>query len=230
MRAMILAAGRGKRLRPLTDGCPKPLIKVNQKALIVYHIEALKKAGFEDIVINVCHLGEQIIQTLGDGSKFGVNLQYSDETGECLGTGGGIKRALPLLRHEPFVLVNGDIFCDYPFERLKAPTMQGHLVLVPNPKHHPHGDFTLDKNFIKTRQPNRLAHTYAGIGVFQPSFFDTCQSDVIPLPPLFFQAILNEMLSGEIYDGFWVDVGNLERLKALEDMLSEPASLKRANQ
>lgn len=216
MRAMILAAGRGQRLRPLTDGCPKPLIKINGKALIVYHIEALKAAGVEDIVINVCHLGEQIMQTLGDGSKFGVNLHYSVEA-LPLETGGGIVNALPLLGTDPFILVNGDIFTDFDFKTLfKEPQGLAHLVLTENPKHKPTGDFSVDGDKVIMRAEDDKTYTYTGMAVLKPELFENCQSKVLPLPPLLYQAILNDALSGEVYKGFWADVGSLDRLKELE--------------
>lgn len=221
MRAMILAAGRGQRLRPLTDGCPKPLIKINGKALIVYHIEALKAAGVQDIVINVCHLGEQIMQTLGDGSKFGVNLHYSVEA-LPLETGGGIVNALPLLGTEPFILVNGDIFTDYDFKKLfKVPKGLAHLVLVENPKHKPNGDFSVDGDNVIMRAEDHTTYTYTGMAVLKPELFENCQSKVLPLPPLLYQAILNDALTGEVHKGFWTDVGSLDRLKELERLVAQ---------
>lgn len=226
---MILAAGRGKRLRPLTDGCPKPLIKVLNKPLIVYHLEALKRAGIEEVVINVCHLADQIIQTLGDGSRYGLKIQYSDETGLLLETGGGIKKALPLLGDSPFLVVNGDVFTAYPFEKIPLPEKEGHLVLVPNPSHVPTGDFCLDHGFIQRKHSDKPSYTYAGIACFKPSFFATCQSESIPLGPLLSQAILNQSITGELYRDFWVDVGSLERLAWLEETLKEK-TLKQVNQ
>lgn len=220
MRAMILAAGRGKRLRPITDGCPKPLIKVNQKPLIQYHIEALARAGITDIVINVCHLADQITQTLKDGKQFGVNIQYSDESGQLLETAGGIKKALTLLGDEPFIVVNGDIYTEYPFAKLQAPQKEAHLILVPNPPHVPQGDFSLEAGMIGQRQQGSSSYTFSGIACYKPSFFDTCQSTVMPLAPLYHQSILREGLTGEVYQGFWTDVGDMERLDALQTILA----------
>lgn len=215
---MILAAGRGKRLRPITDGCPKPLIKVNQKPLIVYHLEALAQAGVTEVVINLCHLGSQISQTLGK-KQYGMDIIYSDETGYQLETGGGIKKALPLLGDDPFLVVNGDIFCDYPYGHLTTPVKEGHLVMVPNPEHVAQGDFSLDNGMIRPKQANKPSYTYAGIACFKPSFFDTCQSESIPLGPLLRMGILNQTLTGELYRGFWMDIGTPQRLHHLDQIL-----------
>jgi N-acetyl-alpha-D-muramate 1-phosphate uridylyltransferase len=223
MKAMILAAGKGTRLRPLTDTCPKPLIKVAGKPLIVYHLENLKKAGITDIVINVHHLGTQIMETLGSGEQWGVNIRYSIES-RLLETGGGISTALRLLGKAPFLIVNGDIWTDFDFTRLSHSIQSlGHLVLVNNPEHHPHGDFTLDaRGFIgRAHQENDKTYTYSGIAVLHPDLFEGCEPNVpAKLSGFFDKAIFAKQLVGEHYSGEWTDVGNLERLEALEQALA----------
>lgn len=221
MRAMILAAGRGERMRPLTDHTPKPLLPVGGKPLIVWHIERLAQAGFRELVINHAHLGAQIEAALGDGSRYGVTIDYSAE-GEALETAGGIARALPLLGDQPFLVVNGDVYCDYDFARLRAQPMDGvvaHLVLVDNPPQHANGDFYLDGERLVEQGAARL--TFSGIGVYQPELFDT----VVPgskakLAPLLFAAIAQQRATAEHYRGAWVDVGTPERLQALDRTLS----------
>lgn len=221
MRAMILAAGRGERMRPLTDHTPKPLLPVGGKPLIVWHIERLAQAGFRELVINHAHLGAQIEAALGDGSRYGVTIDYSAE-GEALETAGGIARALPLLGDQPFLVVNGDVYCDYDFARLRAQPMDGvvaHLVLVDNPPQHANGDFYLDGERLVEQGAARL--TFSGIGVYQPELFDT----VVPgskakLAPLLFAAIAQQRATAEHYRGAWVDVGTPERLQALDRTLN----------
>ncbi len=222
-RAMILAAGRGNRLRPLTDHCPKPLIEAGQKPLIVYHIENLAKAGFTEIVINLCHLGEQIEAYLGNGSHFGVSIAYSVES-SLLEVGGGICNALPLLGFDPFVIVNGDIWTDYPFARLprKLPGL-AHLVMVDNPSHHEAGDFALQANGQLSRENHQHTLTYSGISVLHPDLFKDCHSgSAFRLAPLLDKAILSQQLYGEHYQGAWTDVGTLDRLQSLENALALP--------
>jgi MurNAc alpha-1-phosphate uridylyltransferase len=221
MKAMILAAGRGERMRPLTDHTPKPLLPVGGKPLIVWHIERLARAGFRELVINHAHLGRQIESALGDGSRFGVSITYSDE-GEALETAGGIAKALPVLGEEPFLVVNGDVYTDYDFGRLAAQPMGGvvaHLVLVDNPPQHAQGDFHLEDGRLVERGVSRL--TFSGIGVYRPELF----ASVIPgskakLAPLLHAAIAQQRATAEHYRGDWVDVGTPERLHALDCKLS----------
>lgn len=221
MKAMILAAGRGERMRPLTDHTPKPLLHVGGKPLIVWHIERLAQAGFREIVINHAHLGLQIEHALGDGADYGVRIVYSDE-GEALETAGGIANALPLLGTRPFLVVNGDVYTDYDFKALAMQPQENidaHLVLVDNPPQHPHGDFCLVEGHLSDTGQNRL--TFSGIGVYRPSFF----ASVIPgnkakLAPLLHAAIAEKRVTAEHYCGVWVDVGTPERLHALDRTLS----------
>jgi MurNAc alpha-1-phosphate uridylyltransferase len=220
-RAMILAAGRGNRLRPLTDHCPKPLVEVGKKPLIVYHIENLAKAGISEIVINLFHLGEQIEAYLGNGQHWGVNIAYSFES-TLLEVGGGIFNALGLLGSSPFIIVNGDIWTDYSFMRLPR-TLKGlaHLVMVDNPLHHKAGDFVLHANGLLSRENHQGTLTYSGISVLHPDLFSGCMSNsAFRLAPLFDKAILSQQLYGEHYQGAWTDVGTLSRLQSLENALA----------
>ena len=223
MKAMILAAGRGERMRPLTDTVPKPLLQVGGKALIEWHLEALAMAGFRDIVINHAHLGAQIETALGDGSRYGVSIRYSPE-GEALETAGGIANALPLLGEKPFLVVNGDVFCDYDFARLShlacslPPERLAHLVLVDNPVQHPAGDFYLANNMLTEQGDAKL--TFSGIGVYRPELFaGVVRGTKAKLAPLLHQAIEQGKVSGEHYRGRWVDVGTPARLKELDEAL-----------
>jgi MurNAc alpha-1-phosphate uridylyltransferase len=216
VKAMVLAAGRGERLRPLTDHTPKPLLIVRGKPLIVWHLEALARAGVREAVINVSWLGESIRQSLGDGKQFGVQIQYSEEPAGALEVGGGIYRALPLLGVAPFIVVNGDTYTDLDFGKLGiGPGALAHLVLVPNPEHHPEGDFVLRGQEVSAGVAPRL--TYSGIGVFRPELFTQCAAGRFPLLPLLQEAIAARRLSGERYDGHWTDVGSVQRLNALND-------------
>lgn len=217
---MILAAGKGTRLRPLTDTCPKPLIKIKQKPLIVYHLENLAKCGITQIVINLFHLGEEIRNYLGRGEKWGVEISYSVEP-SLLEVGGGISNALPLLGENPFIIVNGDIWVDYPFDKLPSdPVGLGHLVLVDNPAHHPNGDFVLGHNQSLSREISEKRYTYSGIAVLRPELFEGCQKGTcFKLAPLFDQAIERKQLFGEHYSGNWFDIGTLERLQNLENTI-----------
>ena len=222
-KAMILAAGRGKRMRPLTDSCPKPLLKIGETRLIEFHIQALKNAGIKELVINTAWLGGQIEETLGDGSQYGVKIEYSRE-GTALNTGGGIRRALPLLGHEPFILVNGDVWTDYPFENLmKQSVTEGgaHLVLVPNPEQHPEGDFHLSGGLISSQGEPKL--TYSGIGLYDPTLFADLPEGEYPLAPILQQAMSESLISGESYSGHWYDVGRPERLKFVSELLERKA-------
>jgi len=212
---MILAAGRGKRMRPLTDDVPKPLLMAGGKPLIIHHIEALGKAGFRDLVINLSHLGGQIRAALGDGERFGVRIAYSQEPEGALETGGGILQALPLLGTSPFVVVNGDIWTDYPFTRLPAQRVgMAHLVLVDNPPHHPDGDFILAGGQVTDTGTLRL--TFSGISVLRPELFAGCAPGCFPLAPALRQAIGRGQVSGEHYHGGWRDIGTPERLRRLD--------------
>ena len=220
MKAMILAAGLGTRMRPLTDHCPKPLLPVAGKPLIVYHLERLAQAGIDQVVVNVSHLAEQIEAQIGDGSRWGVSIHYSHEP-EPLETAGGLLQALPLLAEaddRPFLVVNGDVWCDYPLARLPETIAgQAHLLLVDNPEHHLQGDFGLSQERVVVDAPVKL--TFSGISLLCPSLFDDCQPGAQPLAPLLIRAIEQGAVSGEHYRGAWVDVGTPQRLAALEQRL-----------
>lgn len=219
MKAMILAAGKGERLRPLTLHTPKPLVRAAGVPLIEYHVRALAVAGFRELVINHAWLGAQIEDYLGDGARFGVEIRYSAE-GEPLETGGGIFRALPLLGDAPFLVVNGDIWTDYPFAALRRP-LEGlaHLVLVDNPAHHPTGDFRLADGQVVDAAPGVDSLTYSGIAVLAPALFAGCQPGAFKLAPLLRQAMADGRVGGERFAGRWVDVGTHERLAEVERLL-----------
>jgi MurNAc alpha-1-phosphate uridylyltransferase len=220
LSAMILAAGRGERMRPLTDVVPKPLLSVAGRPLISYLIEGLATAGIRDIVINYAHLGEQLVAALGDGERFGVRIIYSAEGPTGLETGGGIFRALDLIHTDPFLVVNGDIWTDFPFGRLPdAPPGLAHLVLVDNPSHHPGGDFALEDGRVLDKALPRL--TFSGIGVYRRALFAHCTAGKFPLAPLLRAAMQDAKVSGEHYRGKWFDIGTPERLSALELTLRE---------
>jgi len=219
MRVMLLAAGVGERMRPLTEHTPKPLLTVAGKPLLQYHVEALRAAGVTDLVVNVAHLGAQIEAFLGAGDRFGVRVRYSREP-YPLETAGGIIAALPLLGDDEFLVVNGDVMTDYPFARLLqgplAPGSLAHLVMVDSPTHHPLGDFLLDRaGLLRAREPERAGLTYAGIGRFSPQFFQGAPAGVLRLRPLLDAAIAGRAVSGEHFAGQWTDVGTPERLAAL---------------
>jgi len=231
MKAMILAAGKGERLRPLTLHTPKPLVQAAGMPLIEYHVRALAAAGFRELLINHAWLGQQIEDYLGDGARFGLSIDYSAE-GEPLETGGGIFRALPRLGDQPFLVVNGDIFTDYPFAVLRRPLAGlAHLVLVDNPAHHPGGDFCLEQGRVhdaRADQPSldwpcldRPCLTYSGIAVLSPRLFDGCQPGAFKLAPLLRRAMAAGQASGERYAGRWVDVGTHERLAEVERLLAQ---------
>jgi MurNAc alpha-1-phosphate uridylyltransferase len=218
MRAMILAAGRGERMRPLTDKTPKPLLRVAGQCLIEYHIKHLVAAGFSEIVINHAHLGEQIERTLGNGQRYGAKLHYSPEK-IALETGGGIFKALPFLGNSPFLVINGDVWCDYPFNKLRnILTGLAHLILVSNPEHNPKGDFCLVNKNVNNEAEPRL--TYSGIGVYHPDLFKDCQAGRFQLAPLLINAMKTGQVSGEHYTDTWIDVGTPERLKHLDKILT----------
>ncbi|RLJ17901.1 mannose-1-phosphate guanylyltransferase [bacterium endosymbiont of Escarpia laminata] len=219
MKAMILAAGRGERMRPLTDHTPKPLLPLAGKPLIEYHIEALAEAGIRELVINHAYLGKQIEVALGDGSRWGVTIHYSAES-PALETGGGIFRALPLLGEAPFLVVNGDVWCEIDYAGLVLPLGRlAHLVMVPNPSHHPAGDFSLEGDTLVDAGSGRL--TFSGIGLYAPALFAGCDPAAFPLGPLLRSAMAAGEVSGEAFWGRWSDVGTPQRLAALEQSLSE---------
>ena len=219
MKAMILAAGKGERLRPLTLHTPKPLICAGGVPLIEYHLRALAAAGFTEIVINHAWLGQQIEDHLGDGSRFGVSIRYSPE-GEPLETGGGIFKALPLLGAEPFAVVNGDIWTDYDFGALRQPlTGLAHLVLVDNPAHHPTGDFCLNGKQVEDGVSGSDTLTYSGIAVLHPELFRECTAGAFKLAPLLRKAMVAGQVTGERLLGHWVDVGTHERLAEVESLI-----------
>ena len=212
--AMILAAGRGERMRPLTDTTPKPLLRVRGRTLIERHVSALVRAGIGDITINLAWLGSQIRDYLGDGSGFGARIRYSEESPQALETAGGIIRALPNLSPGPFAVVNGDVYSDFPFETLGiGPALEAQLVLVPNPPQHPHGDFGLTQGLATADGSPRF--TFSGIAVYRPPFFDGCQDGVRRLKPLWVESMGRRRCGGQLYEGRWEDVGTPERLEAL---------------
>lgn len=220
MKAMILCAGRGARMRPLTDTMPKPLLPVADKPLVQYHIEKLAQAGVSEVVINHAWLGEQIEKTLGDGSRWGVNIRYSAES-EALETAGGIIKALPLLSDEAFIVVNGDVWCDYPFENLlELRPEKAHLVLVENPEHNPRGDFALAEGGLVLDHGDEK-FTFSGVSVMSPMLFSGLDADKMALAPLLREAMTQQQVSGELYKGEWVDVGTPQRLAKLDKSVRE---------
>ena len=213
-KAMILAAGRGERMRPVTDHTPKPLLEVRGKPLIQYHIERLAHAGIVEIVINLAWLGSMIRGYLGDGSRFSVRIEYSEETPRALETAGGIFRALPRLGPAAFLVLNGDVFTDYPLAHAAlAPSREAHLVLVPNPPQHPVGDFGLEHGLAVPSAA--LQYTFSGIAVYRPEFFAHCVDGAFPLKPLLLRCMAARRCSAELYTGIWEDVGTVDRLKVL---------------
>ena len=227
-KAMILAAGRGARMRELTDGLPKPMIPVGGRPLIEYPLMGLARAGIEDVVINLGWHGDRIRDSIGEGRRFGLHVRYSDEGWPALESGGGIFHALPLLGPAPFVVVNGDVWSDYPLAALVARAralpadVLAHLVLVPNPAHNPQGDFALDDGRIANREGGR--HTFSGLSVHRPEFFAGCQPGHFPLLPLWRAAADAGRMTGEIHRGAWSDVGTPERLAELERLLAPTKS------
>ncbi len=219
MKAMILAAGRGERMGKLTINTPKPLLQIARKPMIYTVIEQLSKAGFKEIVINVAYLGEQIIAKVGNGARWGVQIEYSNEGDVGLETAGGILNALPLLGSEPFLVVNADIVCDFPLASLhqQQPT-HAHLILVDNPAHHPAGDFSLaDTGMLTVTASNRL--TFSGIGVYNPELFVNLSQGERRLAPVLRQAMQYALVTGEKHTGCWVDVGTPERLMELNNII-----------
>ncbi len=214
MKAMILAAGRGERLRPLTDTVPKPLLCVRGRTLIEFHVEALGRAGIHELVVNLGWLGARLREHLGDGSRLGASVAYSEEGYPPLETGGGIHRALGLLGPEPFWVVNGDVFCDFVFDRRGLPPgVVAHLVLVPNPPQHPLGDFALAGGRVRDAGADRL--TFSGISLLHPALFAGCAPGRFPLAPLLRAAMARDAVTGELFTGAWNDVGTPERLAGL---------------
>jgi MurNAc alpha-1-phosphate uridylyltransferase len=216
MKAMILAAGRGERMRPLTDYTPKPLLKVAGQPIIVHTIKQLVSAGFTDLVINHAHLGWQIETYLGDGSQFGATIHYSPEGAEGLETAGGIINALPLLGDAPFLVVNGDIATDFSYARLhQQPIDLAHLVLVNNPEHHPQGDFAIADTGLVIDTPR---FTFSGIGIYSPALFAGHAKGKLKLAPLLRAAIAQQRVSAQHFDGFWLDIGTPERLEQFNQL------------
>lgn len=229
MKAMILAAGHGKRMRPLTDHMPKPLLEVSGKPLILWHIERLKDTGITDFVINIAWKGWKIPEKLGDGSAYGVKISYSDEQNiGALETAGGIINALPLLGDKSFLVVNGDVWCDYPYSQLTLNNEDlAHLVLVNNPPHNPSGDFHLEDGRSFSEGANKL--TFSGIGMYSPKLFDSLPVEKTPLAPLLLRAMDNGLVSASHFTGDWRDIGTPDRLTDLENDLNgqkSPPSIK----
>ncbi len=219
MKAMILAAGRGERLRPLTDTMPKPLLKAGSKSLIEHHLFNLADNGISDVVINIAWLGQLIKETLGTGEKYNLHISYSDEGEQALETAGGIIKALPLLGNDPFLVINGDIWSDFDLGVLTSKKIQSqaHLVLVKNPEHNKNGDFALNNGYLEnTGEP---MHTYSGIGIYSQQFFDGLPTGRTPLAPIIREKSKQHQVTGIIHDGLWTDAGTLERLQILNDAL-----------
>ncbi len=222
VKAMILAAGRGERMRPLTDQTPKPLLPVAGRPLIVHHLEALRAAGIVEVVVNTGHLGEQLPAMLGDGQRWEMRIAWSPEPPEALETGGGIFQALPLLGQEPFIVINGDIWTDFPLTRWTRPPLipsgLAHLVLVDNPPHHAEGDFALldDGRIAESGAPR---WTFSGISVLRPELFAGCEPGRFPLGPLLRRAMAAGKVNGELYQGRWRDIGTPQRLAELDAVL-----------
>jgi len=217
MKAMILAAGRGTRMAPLTDHCPKPLIPLCGKPLIVHHLEKLSRAGFRDVIINHAWLGHQIEQALGDGGQWDLRIQYSAET-EALETGGGVFQALPLLGSEPFLLINGDVWTDWDYHHASDISLDndlGYLWLTNNPEHNPDGDFALSDGRVE----NRKSMTFSGISVLSPRLWQSCQPGAYPLAPMLRAAMADGRIAGGDLSAEWVDVGTPQRLAELEARL-----------
>lgn len=215
MKAMILAAGRGERMRPLTDSTPKPMLTIGGKPLIQWHIEHLREAGFKELVINVSWRREVLQDYLGDGGQFGIAIDYSVEADGALETAGGIRQALPMLG-EQFLVVNGDIWTDYPFASLSNISLShlAHLVLVPNPAHHPAGDFGLHEHFLLNEADVR--YTFSGIGVYRKELFAGLAPGEHKLAPLLRDAVADRQVTGELFPGIWSDVGTPERLAEID--------------
>lgn len=217
MNVMLLAAGRGERMRPLTDKVPKPLVKVGEHRLIEWHLLRLARLGFKRIVINVSYLGEQVHAFLGNGENYGVEILYSVEDDEPLETGGGIARALPMLGSDPFLVINSDILTDFRFDKLRdKPERLMHLVLVNNPLHNPEGDFAIRDGMLKLS--GEPSYTFSGIGVYHPSVFRD-HSGRFSVVPLIHHAARRSKACAELHTGLWLDVGTKDRLLAARDVV-----------
>jgi len=213
---MILAAGRGERLRPLTDNVPKSLVEVRGQSLLERHLENVRAAGVKTVVINLGWLGEKIVERIGTGSRYDLEVVYSDEGDNILETGGGIHNALPRLGGDPFLVVNADIYTDMPVPDIEmADDHLGHLVMVPTPGYREYGDFDIHEGLV--RNGERPAHTFSGVAIYRPEFFDGCEAGRFPLAPILREAADRGQLSGTLYEGLWADVGTPERLAALND-------------
>lgn len=211
---MILAAGRGERLRPLTDNVPKALIEVRGRSLLEHHLDRLRDAGIDDVVINLGWLGEQIVERVGSGSSYGLNVVYSPEGDNVLETGGGIFRALPMLGQDSFLVANADVYSDMPVPEIELPTeLLGHLVLVPTPDYRDAGDFDLQDGLVHNGESQSL--TFSGMAIYRPEFFAGCEAGRFPLAPMLRNAADAGQLGGSLYDGLWTDVGTRQRLNAL---------------
>ncbi|BDY03310.1 N-acetylmuramate alpha-1-phosphate uridylyltransferase MurU [Ferrimonas sp. YFM] len=219
MKAMILAAGRGERMRPLTDTTPKPLLPLQGRPMLEHHLERLARAGFRDVLINTAWLGEQFPQTLGDGRRFGLAIHYQHET-QALETGGGIQRALSWLGPDPFLVVNGDVYCELEFNALPQLGQQdlAHLWLVANPAHNSQGDFALNQGRVQAQGEAKL--TFSGIGLYRPELFARCAPGRFPLAPLLREAMAQGRVGGTALEGHWCDVGTEQRLIELEQRLN----------
>jgi len=218
MRAMILAAGRGERLRPLTDETPKALIEVGGQSLLERHLDNVRSAGIKTVVINLGWLGDKIVERVGSGSRYGLEVVYSDEGDDILETGGGIHKALPMLGSEPFLVVNADIYTDMPVPSVKLHDEHlGHLVMVPTPGYRESGDFDIDAGLICNGE--KAAYTFSGVAIYRAEFFSGCEAGRFPLAPMLREATDSKQLSGSLYEGLWADVGTPERLAALEASL-----------
>ena len=214
MRAMILAAGRGERLRPLTDEVPKSLVEVRGESLLERHLRNVRAAGIRTVVINLGWLGDKIVERVGAGDQYGLEVIYSQEGENILETGGGIHKALPQLGDEPFLVVNADVYTDMPVPNVKLATEHlGHLVMVPTPDYREHGDFNIDDGLIRNGEHAR--YTFSGVAFYRPEFFEGCEAGRFPLAPMLREAANHGHLSGSLYEGLWADVGTPERLAAL---------------
>ena len=222
---MILAAGRGERMRPLTDHCPKPLLRANEKPLIEYHLEQLAALGVTDVVINIAWLADEFPRQLGDGDRWGLSIHYSPEQ-EALETAGGIAKALPLLGDEPFFLVNGDVYCEQEFASLQLRDDElACLLLTANPEHHPEGDFAIDADQkLSMKQSGEQSFTFAGISLMHPALFDGVPVAKQRLLPVLQAAMAKQKVAGLVTDGYWCDVGTPQRLASLEAHLAESRS------
>lgn len=220
MKAMILAAGRGERMRPLTDHTPKPLLRAAGKPLIEYTLENLAAAGFSEIVVNIAHLGAQIKEYCGDGARWGLSIDYSDEGETALETAGGIAKALPLLGDAPFLAVNADIVCDFPLDKLRdLPLDLAHLIMIDNPPHHPEGDFALAASGLLAEQ-GETKLTFSGIGVYRPELFEGIPAAPLKLRPVLNRAIRSQRIGGQKHSGLWLDIGTPDRLREFSDIVA----------